>query len=71
MDHVNVFLWKSILYLPCFAGETGVEVCSHGNGPHLPLDVHLGVHSGNCWPLPPSLACWNDLVHNTEEEARI
>lgn len=43
------------------AGEGGLEVCGHGDRPHLPLDVHHGLLAGHCGALPPTLLGRDDL----------
>lgn len=47
----------------CFVstGEGGLEVCSHGCRPDLPVDVHYCVSVGDSRTLPASLALWDDL----------
>lgn len=42
-------------------GQGGLEICSNGDWPHLPLDVHHRVPAGDSWPLLTSLALRDDL----------
>ena len=42
-------------------GEGGLEVCRHGCGPDLPVDVYYCVSAGDSRTLPASVALWDDL----------
>lgn len=45
-------------------GEGGLEVCSHGCRPDLPVDVHYRVSAGDSRTLPASVALWDVLEPN-------
>lgn len=48
----------------CFCpGHRGLEVCSHGGGPLVPVDLRDRVCGGNAGALPPAALPEPDLSH--------
>ena len=47
-----------------YLDNRGLEVCGHGDGPALPLDLHGGCSSGNSRHHPPGIGVIEYLEYN-------